>query len=117
MMKADYGATLTYLKESHVNYFQNIQKLLNEPRAILPNNDTIATSEQDDLSLHPLLNPKTLVYPQLQCESLLSIGQLCDDDCIVVFDKKKLYVYKQEQLILQGNYKKRLFMGCYCFRV
>ena len=35
--------------------------------------------------------------------SLLSIGQLCDDDCVAVFDKGHLRIFKQGILILKGQ--------------
>ena len=74
----------------------------NGPKAVLPNNITIAASAQGDLPLHQCLTPKALVYPHLKSESLLSIGQLCDDGCVAVFDKEKLNIYKQKELILKG---------------
>ena len=86
-MKADSGATTTYLKEEHSKFFCNLHILQNGPRAVLPDNTTIAASAQGELPLHPLVTPKALIYPHLKSESLLSIGQLCDDGCTAVFDK------------------------------
>ena len=43
------------------------------------------------------------VLAGLTNSSLLSIGQLCDDDCIAVFIKLKLCVYKQGKIILTGT--------------
>ena len=34
--------------------------------------------------------------------SLLSIGQLCDDNCQALFDKHLLHIFKNRKLILQG---------------
>ena len=33
-------------------------------------------------------------------ESLLSIGQLCDEGCVAVFDNKKLHFFKNGEMIL-----------------
>ena len=33
----------------------------------------------------------------------MSLGQLCDDNFEVLMDKKNLYAYKNETLIIQGN--------------
>ena len=33
---------------------------------------------------------------------MLSIGQLCDEGCIAIFDKHKLRVFKKDKCILQG---------------
>ena len=87
-MKADSGATKTYLKKKHQKYLENLMKLSNGPLAVLPNNKTIQAISKGDLPLHPLLNHSALVFPALESESLLSIGQVCDDGCIAVFDKK-----------------------------
>ena len=35
--------------------------------------------------------------------SLLFIGQLCDNNCIGIFHKTKLYIFKHNKIILQRN--------------
>ena len=35
--------------------------------------------------------------------SLISLGQLCDDNCKVVLTKKKLYAYEDNKKVLEGN--------------
>ena len=47
----------------------------------------------------------------LKNASLISLGQLCDDDCKVFLDKRKLAVYKNDKLIIHGsrNYSDRLW--------
>lgn len=42
----------------------------------------------------------------LQNSSLLSIGQLCDDDCTVIFDKKNLHVLKNTKFNLSSHERK-----------
>ena len=69
---------------------QKVVTLLFGSQAVLPNNERIQASEQGDLNLHPKINLKALVYPKLNNESLLSIGQLCDKGRIAVFSKKSL---------------------------
>jgi hypothetical protein len=34
--------------------------------------------------------------------SLISIGQLCDDDCVAILDKRRLQVFKNSKCILMG---------------
>ena len=46
---------------------------------------------------------ETHVFPQLQSPSLVSIGQLCDDNCVAILDKKEMNVYKNKQLIVKGH--------------
>ena len=44
-----------------------------------------------------------MVLPSLKRSSLISLGQLCDNDCRVILDKKKLYIDKDDKLVLEGN--------------
>jgi hypothetical protein len=52
-----------------------------------------------------------LVYPSITNESLLSIGQLCDDNCIALFTKQALHIFKNDNLIMKGirNQQDRLW--------
>ena len=53
------------------------------------------------IPLQSSLNHPTLLFPELQSESLLSIGQLCDEGNVAVFDKKHLKVYKENKITQQ----------------
>ena len=44
-----------------------------------------------------------MILPQIKSVSLISISQLCDNYCNVLLNKKKLYAFKQSELILEGN--------------
>ena len=46
---------------------------------------------------------QALILKNLQSSSLVSMGQLCDDDCTVVLTKNKLSVIKNNELILSGT--------------
>ena len=62
-------------------------------------------SHQATLPLSHQLNAqaqKTYVFPGLKNASLLSIGQLCDNGCLALFDKYKLFIFKDNKIILQG---------------
>ena len=41
--------------------------------------------------------------PQLKSALMISIGWLYDNDCNVLLNKNKLYVFKQSKLILEGT--------------
>ena len=41
------------------------------------------------------------IFPNLHC-SLISIGKLREDECIVAFDKHKLIVSKSKDIIIEG---------------
>ena len=83
---------------------RNITSLQNGPKAILPNQTTIQADSIVILPLHPSLSKVAQTaysFPNLNNESLLSVGQLCDDDCEVLFDKKKVQILKNNKIILQ----------------
>ena len=101
IMKADSGASKTYIKENHKKYLQDQIILKNGPRATLPNNSTIQATISGQLPLHPSLKHKTLLFSELQSESLLFIGQLCDEGCITIFDDKLPKIYKNNKDIQQ----------------
>lgn len=59
----------------------------------------MSTIESGILPLHGLLSntaKKANVLDGLNNASLLSIGQLCDDDCIAVFNKRYLHIFTKE---------------------
>ena len=51
------------------------------------------------------------IMDDLHSATLLSAGQLCDDNCVVVLDKNKAHVYKNNQKVLEGkrNFSDRLW--------
>ena len=114
-MKADSGASKTYLKKEHEKYMHSTTDLSNGPTAILPDNSSIKAKAQGFLPLNATFNHEALVFPGLKSESLLSIGQMCDEGCISIFDDKTLKVYfndnkirqflsnkKQDNLVIKG---------------
>lgn len=46
---------------------------------------------------------KAFVLDQLPAGTLLSLGQLCDDDCIAVFTKYDVQILKEGQIIIKGK--------------
>ena len=71
----------------------------------LPNSNSIVSETKGQLPLSCKLSPKAkeaIVLPKLQSSSLISLGQLCDDNCNVHLDKKELKVYKEEELVMKG---------------
>jgi len=103
--KADSGATFHFLKPSHRKTLTNITDLSNGPNATLPNDDVIQATCEGFLPFKNLAKQatKAFIYPDLSNESLLSIGQFCDDDCIAVFTKTSVYIVKNNKLIVEGT--------------
>ena len=72
---------------------------------MLPDSTSIQATHSGQLPLHPSLSAKAKtahVLAGITNASLISIGQLCDDNCIAVLDKRKLNVFKNNECILQG---------------
>ena len=71
----------------------------------LPNNVFMHANKHGHLPI-PSLSPmstSTHIFKDLRSPSLVSIGQICDDDCIAIFSKKNLKIYnKQGNVILTG---------------
>ena len=106
VMKVDSGASKTYISPKHKQFLQNVEHLKNGPRATLPNNTQIQASDMGDLPLYSDLSFKSLIYLQLSSKSLLSVGQLCDEGCFVLFHKRGLLIFKNNQLLLCGTRNK-----------
>ena len=40
--------------------------------------------------------------PKLQSSSYMSLGQLCNDNCKIILNKKDMKIYKEKKLIMKG---------------
>ena len=88
--KLDSGATHTYLQSKHNSLLQQVQILHNGPKDFLPNKSSIQADRKELLPLHKTLSDvgkMAYSFPQLKNESLVSVGQLCDDSCRVFLTK------------------------------
>ena len=56
-----------------------------------------------NLSLHA---KKAQHFYGLHSASLISLGQLCDNDCIAILDKNKINILKYSKLMLKGHQNK-----------
>ena len=72
----------------------------------IPNGDIITLSHIALLPQHNLPDKarQAHIFPGLQ-KPLISIGTLCDNNCIAVFDKKRVTIYDKStrQIVMQGN--------------
>ena len=74
-----------------LSFSQIMLQLLQIKKRILP------------LSLNLSETAKTaMVLPELKISFLISIGQLCNDNCNIILTKKKLYAVKNYDIILKG---------------
>ena len=74
------------------------------PKFTLPGGDTMTATKQGSLNIPELTwNGKNVhVFPNLQSANLLSIGQLFDDGCIIIFHNNLVLVNKHNKIILLG---------------
>jgi hypothetical protein len=73
---------------------------------MLPDSTSIQATHSGQLPFHSSLSTKAKtahVLDGITNASLVSIGQLCDDNCLVVFDKEQLRVFKNHECILTGT--------------
>ena len=86
-LKADSGATCHYLKNEDSSFLQNLTKLSDGPHATLPNNSTIQATHSGFLPLSDIISPHaktSFIFPGLSNESLLSVGQFCNYNCLAI---------------------------------
>ena len=104
--KADSGASKHYVRETDMKALTQISNEHNNRRVILPNNEKINVTKRGILMLNNKLSMKgkeASVLPNLKNTSLLSLGQLCDDNCEVWLNKKSLKVIKDNKTIITGE--------------
>eukprot|EP00957_Ditylum_brightwellii_P163565 12453605-Ditylum_brightwellii.AAC.1 len=89
MAKADTGATRHYWTLKHDNVLEDVQNIHNGPRVTLPDSTTTQANKKGTIPLHPALSTEaTMVHAFLHLTNaaLLSVIQLCDDDCVAFFN-------------------------------
>ena len=104
-MKLDSGATKHFFRRDHLRFLTNITRLSSGPTATLPNGQVVTATHEGIIKMNNNLSQaalKVLVFPHLTNESLILIGQLCDDGCIVLFTKSRAFICKNEKLIGKG---------------
>jgi hypothetical protein len=104
--KADSGASSHYFRETDQNILSNLRATPFEPTGMLPDSTHVQETHSGLLPLHHSLSKtakKTAhVLDGMTNSSLISIGQLCDDDCVAILDKRRLQVFKNSKCILMG---------------
>ena len=106
--KGDSAASAHYWREEDIACLTEIQTAPG-PAVTLPNNTTIRATKQGNIPINATLSSRAknvVILPSLKSASLISLGQLCDDNCKVLLDKHKLYAVKKNTLVLQGDRNK-----------
>jgi hypothetical protein len=77
----------------------------NGPTVLSASGDIMRSRVSGLLPLSPLLSDtaqKAFVLDDLRTGTLVSLAQLCDDDCIAVFSKFDVKILKNNQVIITG---------------
>ena len=75
-----------------------------------PDNMVLKTQGTGLVPIDETLSPeatRAMILPELKSSSLISMGQLCDDNCLVILSKKKLTVLKDNKMVLEGTRNKK----------
>ena len=102
--KGDSAASKNYWRQQDKEVLNKIEKYQG-PSVLLPNNATIASTERGQLPLSSLLSKEAKtaqILPQLASSSLISLGQLCDDNCVILLHKKVLLAIENKEIVLKG---------------
>ena len=81
---------------------------------MLPDADTLDPSHQGVIPLNKHLSiaaQTATVLPNLKSSSLISLGQICDENCTIVLTKKKSIAVKDTNINIDVNNASILFTG------
>jgi hypothetical protein len=101
----DTGATGHYLDQAAEKHCTNIKTTATGPAVRVANGETIHTTKSVIVPLAPELSTTAKVghiFDRLQSGSLISIGQLCDDECVALFTKYNVKIIKDGKIIIIG---------------
>ena len=106
--KGDSAATAHYFRLQDADVLEN-KTNIKGPTIKQPDNTDLTSEGSGTIPLSKHLSAEAqtaMIIPNLKSASLISIGQLCDDGCTAVMDKKDLAVVKKNTVILRGKKNK-----------
>ena len=110
----DSAASDNYIRPNDAHVLGNLHPHNGIP-VTLPDAETISTSHQGDLPLNPAFSApakQSTVLPKLKSASLLSVGKLCDDKKMVIFDENEVKAIESTpKLVNLINEQKILLRG------
>jgi hypothetical protein len=101
----DSGATTTVVASSDVPQLRQLHTISNGPNVLSASGDVMTSTLHGTLPLSPLLSDtaqSAFVLDQLCTGTLVSLSQLCDDDCIAIFTKFNVKIVKKDVVIITG---------------
>ena len=105
ILKTDTGASNHYIRTTDATFQNQIKITINPVQYHLPNNMILASTQKGLLPVNVLTQTAKHAHMLLSLinSSLLSIGQLCDKDCMTLFTKNGTIICKNEKIVLQGK--------------
>ena len=82
----------------------NVKNARDGPTVQLPNNKMISATITGNITLESSLSThakKAHIFDGLRSASLISLVQLCDDDCVAILDKNEINILNGKTLILK----------------
>ena len=107
ILKGDSGASNHYIAPTDHNILTNVHHN-SAINVQLPDTSTLTSTHSGLLTIPHVSSQATIahVLPGLKNTSLLSLGQLADDGCVILLNKHHLQVFKNFEMILQGHRNK-----------
>ena len=99
--KADTGASNHYWMKKNGNVLKNVT-LAPGPSVQLPNSELIHSTARGEIPLPKELSQdakETMILPKLTSSNLISLGQLCDDDCEIILNKDIMKAIKNNKVM------------------
>ena len=87
----------------------NLKNTRDGPTFQFPNNETMSMTRTGNTPTASSLSArakKAHIFDGLHSASLISLVQLCDDDCVAILDQNEIYILKGKTLILKGHRNK-----------
>ena len=105
MVNGDSAASHHYWREEDASLLSNVMTKKG-PSVQLPNNTTIAATKQGQLPLSKHISStgsSAMVLLGLKSSSLMSLGQLYNDRCIIGLNSKRLVGVKNNNIVPKGT--------------
>jgi hypothetical protein len=99
----DSGASGNYINAAAEKHCINVTITNSGPSVQVANGDNIETTKRAIVPLSPKLSEQAKlghIFDDLQSGSIISLGQLCDDNCVTLFTQYDVKIYKNGQVII-----------------
>ena len=101
-------STMTHYLDKHARqHCSNIQPTSNDPTVQVVNGNKIVLDLNSTLKISHKISYNVQcahIFDYLHTGSLIYIGKLCDDDCILILTKYNFKIVKNNEVIITGKY-------------